>query len=204
MAIIESYFDGLTTSGNPVEKRTKLFCGVRDITYKLVPSIRNSVDGPGAILEMGCGSCTPKHLLLGQLFERLDIPTGYVSYPFYWGEQNIAYSPKLRDAARELPYETHLAIKARIGGNWVLVDATWDLGLADSGLPINKTWDGMGNTLLAVNAIDEIAHASANKRDLYVEEVKSKWTTDEHRRMFAFYKLFNDWLDEYRSENRPT
>ena len=202
MTIIESYFDRLATSQNPPTKRVALFDSVRDITYKIVPNIRNSIEGPEAILEMKCGSCTPKHFLLGQLFERLDIPVGYVSYPFYWSAQKIPYTAKLCEAAKDLPFETHLAIKARIGGNWVLVDATWDLELDGSGLPINKGWDGLSNTILAVDPIEKVSHASAGKRDLYVEEIKSKWSADEQRRMLAFYKLFNGWLEDFRLKQR--
>jgi len=48
-----------------------VFEGVRDIPYEVVPHIRNSVEGPREILKYGRGSCTPKHFLLGQMFEAL-------------------------------------------------------------------------------------------------------------------------------------
>lgn len=57
--------------------------------------------------------------------------------------------------AKELLTSYHLACRLDTNGEFVLVDATLELHLQRLGLPVNKEWDGMGNTLLPINSCGE-------------------------------------------------
>src|SRR5690606_1833186 len=98
----------------------------------------------------GKGSCTPKHFLLRDMYERLGLLTLYAVYPFRWSDLEVDYPPFLRDLARAVPISYHLACKVEIEGRLVLVDATVDRPLRRLGLPVNENWDGRSSMLLPV------------------------------------------------------
>ena len=144
------------------------------------------------------GSCSPKHFLLGRMFEMLRIPTQYVTYPFSWNVTSVAYPPELRKLAEDVPIGYHLACKARIENQWVVVDATWDRPLARVGFPVNESWDGIGDTRLAVEPLDDLVHENAQERMRFVQARKSSWTTDDHARTDHFTSALNNWLEDVR------
>ncbi len=179
-----------------------VFEGVRDIPYEVVPHIRNSVEGPREILKYGRGSCTPKHFLLGQMFEALGVGVRYITFPFRWERGGLEYPNELRELARAVPTEYHHAIQAKAGDRWVYVDATWDLPLEKVGAPVNRDWDGMSDTRIAVDYDDEIVHASARERDEYVVRAKSAWTAEENAAAERFVTNLNAWLRQVRGDDR--
>jgi len=182
------------------EARIRVFEGVRDIPYEVIPRIRTSRDGPRGILEMGRGSCTPKHFLLGRMFEAMGLGVRYVTYPFPWDQKGVDYPDELRRLAAKLPTEYHLAIHAEVEGRWARVDATWDLPLWKVGFPVNKEWDGASDTKIAVDYIEEVVHASAEERDEYVQGKKSEWSPEDFERAGRFVEGLNAWLRQVRGE----
>lgn len=196
---IDAFFERLVAGVPPDERHIHLFAGVRDIPYRIIAHIRNAAEGPAAILQHGGGSCTPKHFLLGRLFERLGIAVRYVTFPFSWDDPRANYPARLRVLSRNLPSEYHLALHASLGERWTLVDATWDTGLVDSGFPVNAHWDGHSDTLLAVMPLDAIEHRDAAERDAFVAERRGRWTKEEQERMTRFYDELNAWLTSLRS-----
>ena len=197
--IIDKTFKEWTEGRDPVASRINIYEHVRDINYAVIPEIRNYDKGPEEMLAGMRGSCTPKHFLLGMFYERLGLAVKYVTYPFTWNDPEIAYPDELRRASEKLPTEYHLALIVSLEREPVLVDATWDLALADVGFPVNKRWDGLSDTLLAVKPEGEIIHASAAEREDYVDARKSKWTDEEHARMGYFYNELNRWLEAVRT-----
>jgi hypothetical protein len=196
--IVESAFHEWTAGRDPLAARISLFEHVRDIPYAVIPHIRNYESGPAELLRGMCGSCTPKHFLLGKLFERLGLDIKYATFPFSWDDPDIRYPDEIRELARALPTEYHLALKVLIEGQWRLVDATWDLPLKTAGFPVNESWDGMSDTLLAVKPIEEIDNRDAMDRDATVKERKSAWTDDDHAREVLFIEKLNRWLASLR------
>ena len=183
------------------DSRISIFNHIRDIPYAVIPEIRNPIDGPRGLLQRMKGSCTPKHFLLGRMFEMLRIPIKYVSYPFSWNVKSAVYPLELRKLAEAVPIEYHLACKARIENEWVVVDATWDRPLARVGFPVNESWDGAGDTKLAVEPLDEIVHENAQDRMNFVQTRKSSWTADDNARTDYFISALNSWLEDVRRKS---
>ena len=197
--IVQKAFAEWTKGLSGRDARISIFDHIRDIPYAVIPEIRNPVDGPQGLLEGMKGSCTPKHFLLGRMFEMLRIPIKYVSYPFSWNVKSVAYPLELRKLAEVLPIEYHLACKARIESKWAVVDATWDRPLARVGFPVNDSWDGVNDTKLAVDALDEIVHENVEERVNFVQARKASWTADDNGRTDHFISALNKWMENVRS-----
>ena len=196
--IVQKAFTEWTKGLGDGDARISIFSQIRDIPYAVIPEISNPVDGPQGLLKRMRGSCAPKHFLLGRMFETLQIPIQYVSYPFSWNIKSVAYSPELRKLAEGVPIGYHLACKARIENQWVVLDATWDRPLARVGFPINESWDGANDTKLAVEPLDEMVHENAQERMQFLQARRSSWTSDDHARTDRFTSALNNWLEEVR------
>ncbi len=171
------------------EARVAIFEKIRDIPYAVIPNLI-SVDRYTDILTIRRGSCSPKHFLLCDLFERLNTPVLYAVYPFRWADVEVDYPPRLRRMAQALPVSSHLACRAEIGSRLVLLDATVDLALEVIGLPVNKGWDGISDTLLPVEPLapEQLYHPLEAR---YINASVDK----AH---LAFYEELNRWLETIR------
>jgi hypothetical protein len=156
--IIDKLFHDWTYGLDPLAARIKVYRLIRDIPYAVIPSLIDSKKYLD-ILKLGRGSCTPKHFLLAEMFQRLGLLTLFTVYPFKWGERAevfVDYPEKLRDLATRQPLGHHLACKVEIDGKMVVVDATLDLPLSKLELlPVNKDWDGFSDTLLPMTPVGE-------------------------------------------------
>ena len=83
--LVEQKFIEWTESRNPVESRISIYEHIRDIPYAVIPEISNA-NNYTEILNVGSGSCTPKHLLLASMFEKLGITVLLAVYPFRWSD----------------------------------------------------------------------------------------------------------------------
>jgi transglutaminase-like putative cysteine protease len=195
---VQRAFVEWTKGLSDIDARISIFNQIRDIPYAVIPEINNPVDGPEGLLKRMRGSCAPKHFLLGRMFEILRIPTKYVTYPFSWNIKSVVYPPELRKLAEAVPIAYHLAVHARIGDQWVVVDATWDRPLARVGFPFNESWDGVSDTKLAVEPLDDSPHKDAQERMRFVKARKYSWTADDHARTDRFASALNNWLEDVR------
>jgi hypothetical protein len=188
--LVDRAFLEWTSGKNPLEARITIFEKIRDIPYAIIPEISNADNFP-RILDIGKGSCTPKHLLLASMFERLGITVLLVVYPFRWPSVEMEVPQEINNTLATLPDDHHMACKALINERLVLVDATVDPALEKLGLPVNKSWDGMNDTLLAVEPSDEemLFHPSEASmiNKIMVDPVH-----------IEFYDRFNSWLDDIR------
>jgi hypothetical protein len=196
--IILATFTEWTENLGPQEARVSVYNHIRDIPYAIIPELRDPVTGPAGMLELGKGSCIPKHFLLGMLFQKLDIPVKYCTYLYSWADPRIKYPPELRSIVKELPMGTHLACRAHIEGQWVLIDATWDSALKKAGFPVNEAWDGVHPAKNAVRPTQEIIHETVEGRVKYTTEAKKSWTDVETRAHEEFPVVFNAWLEACR------
>ena len=178
--------------------RISIFNHVRDIPYVIIPRMRNNLDGPRMLLKEMRGSCSPKHFLLGRMFQMLGLEVRYVTYPFLYSEMGAGYPQDLEGLAQKMPIEYHLACKCFVDGKWILVDATWDPPLKKAGFPVNESWDGKSDTLLAIKPIDQIEHNSAQGRDALVGDKKSAWRENEKVLELKFIQKLNEWLESVR------
>jgi hypothetical protein len=127
------------------------------------------------------------------------IPVKYVSYLFDWNDKNIKYTPSLRRLTKTMPITAHLACKAQINKEWVLIDATWDIVLQKYGFPVNEKWDGVSDCKNAVIPIKEIIHDTVGERVQYSDEHRKSYTEKEKTTYEMFTVQFNDWLAAIRS-----
>lgn len=143
---------------DPIQARIAIFERIRNIPYAVIPELidaRRYVD----ILKTGRGSCTPKHFLMAEMFQRLGLMVIFTVYPYRWGERSEIldnYPHKLKEMADRQPVAYHLACKVEIEGRFVLVDATLDASLNKLPLlPVNLEWDGFSDTQLPMTPIGD-------------------------------------------------
>lgn len=184
----------------PLDARIKIFEEIRDIPYYLVPPIEDPYEWAASILAENKGSCSPKHYLLGLLFEKIGLPVKYVTYSYRWHEQPLPYPPEVKKLTQGCPAMYHVACKANIEGRWILLDATWDSPLQNAGFPVNKAWDGMHDTRNAYMPLEEIIHASLEERLAYVKKQKALYTKKEKTTYAGFILEFNSWLQRARKK----
>jgi hypothetical protein len=187
--IVLTKFNQWIKGKDPLEARVKIYNRIRDIPYAIIPELIDPEKYIG-IFTAGKGSCTPKHFLLCEMYQRLGLTVLYSCYPFRWVEVEVDYPTKLRKLARAVPTSYHVSCKVEINGELVLVDATLDSAIARLGLPVNKDWDGVSNTLLPI--------VSCGEEKLYhpSEAAHIKPRLDE--KSLVFYKGLNSWLSKMR------
>jgi hypothetical protein len=188
---IEEKFKEWTRGRGAVEARVTIFEKVRDIPYAVVPEINNAQHYL-RMLTIGKGSCTPKHFLLRDLYEKLELPVLYVVYPFRWSDLEVDYPSWLRKLAEAVPTSYHLACKVEIGGNLVLVDATVDRPLRRLGLPVNDNWDGASDMVLPVTPVGE--------EQVYHPSEVGDYQAGYDEASLHFFSQMNAWLDRVRKE----
>ena len=192
MNIVDEKFKDWTKGLTPIQARINVFNKIRDIPYAVVAEIMD-YRGYKNILKVGQGSCSPKHFLLCEMYQRLGLPVLYVVYPHRWDE--IAeimgeYSIRLKDMAQALPVSHHLACKVEINDRLVLVDATFDLPLQKAGFKVNANWDGLSDTLLPVTPCGE--------EEWYHPSEARLMKTSLSEQFRAFYPELNTFLDQMR------
>ena len=178
-----------TEGRNALEARINIFNKIRDIPYAIITEI-NDYDRFSDILKIGKGSCSPKHLLLCEMYQRLGISVLLAVYPFRWDEVELDYPPKLMKLAQALPTSHHLACMVDIKGELVLVDATLDPALKEMGLLVNEEWDGVSNTQLAITPSGDV--------QIHHPSEAVYMTAQRDEESLAFYRELNRWLDAFR------
>lgn len=147
--LIDLYLEKWVNEKRGKEALVAVFYHIRDIPYRILPEL-NHPQNFIRILETNAGSCTPKHLLMAEMYRRLGWDVLLAVYPYCWAEFEDLYPPQLRRLARIMPSANHLACKVLINGSYTLVDATVDPPLGNLGLPVNECWDGASETLLPI------------------------------------------------------
>jgi len=191
--ILEEKFQQWTKGKDTVQARVSIFENIRDIPYAVVPQLIDA-EGYADILKLDKGSCTPKHFLLCNMYQKLGMLVLYVVYPFSWCEWHpggLEYPARLMSLAEEMPKSYHLACKVVINDKLVLVDATLDSPLTKFSLPVNTDWDGVSDTVLPVNprGEEQVYHPS----EAYLMQPR-----DFDRKSLAFYDELNCCLEEVR------
>ena len=199
MDIVDIKFKEWTEGLNSTESRINIFEKVRDIPYFIDPTLWDFDEGPSKMLRLGKGSCTPKHYLLGRMFQKMGLEVEYCTYPFKWNEMDVKYPDEIKTMAEGLPATYHLACKISVEGSWVLVDATWDTALLEIGFPVNVMWDGRSDTRLAVKARDEFSYSDPRERDIIFKADMSVYGLSEKLQLSRFSIALNKWIDSVRA-----
>ncbi len=191
-ALLEDIFRQWTAGKDALQARISVYEHVRDIPYAVLPELISTANFKD-ILTLGRGSCTPKHLLLCEMFQRLGLMVLLAVYPFYWGDSSdimIGILEPVRETAKTLPMSHHLACKVEIDSKLVLVDATLDPPLAKADLVINQCWDGFRDTLLPMTPCgdEQLYHPS----EAHLMEARSG------QQWLEFYTKLNSCLEQVR------
>jgi Transglutaminase-like superfamily len=127
------------------------FYAVRDLPYAL----DGAHDGAGLLLK-GRGDCLAKSELMRLAARVLQIPARYA----WW----LYLLPDVVPEVAELPsrLDVHRAVQLRVGGSWVLADATHHPGFRHTGLRVCG-WDGRHDTQPAYPPagpvlVEDVAH----------------------------------------------
>ncbi|MBM3119226.1 MAG: hypothetical protein FJ006_06685 [Chloroflexi bacterium] len=188
--IVDRKLHDWTRGKNAKDARISIFYKIRDIPYAVIPEL-NDPERYVDILKFNRGSCTPKHFLLCYMYQKIGLEVLYVVYPFRWNDFEAVYPPELQRLADAMPISYHLACKVDIDGKLVLVDATIDPALQKIGLPVNKKWDGLSDTLLAVNPCGE-------EQLYHPSEIHFMQPPTADEQSLAFYNRLNVWLKDTR------
>ncbi len=187
--IVLAKFNQWTQGKNSLEARVGIYNNIRDIPYAIIPELVDS-EKYIKIFAAGKGSCSPKHFLLCEMYQKLGMTVLYACYPFRWDEVEVDYPPILRRLAGALPTSYHVACNVEIVGKLVLVDATLDPAMERLGLPVNKDWNGVSDTLLPI--------VPCGEEQLYHPAEASHINVRLDDTSLAFYKELNLWLAKVR------
>ena len=191
--ILDEKFHQWVQGKDATQARVSIFEKVRDIPYAVIPELCDT-ESYVDILKLGRGSCTPKHFLLCNMFQRLGMLVLYVVYPFQWGDRAEVLKDlpeRLIRLAQRQPVSHHLACKVEINDRLVLIDATLDSPLKKVDLPVNLHWDGFSDTLLAIDPCGE-------EQVYHPSEAHLMQPRNDDEKSLEFYNELNLCLEQVR------
>jgi hypothetical protein len=194
LAKFRSWTDGL----DPIESRIALFERVRDIPFWPTVDLYGDRDAPEKTIAQNCGGSEAKSILLGTLFEMLNIKIMYVTYSFRWENLRAEFPSSLRQYVRAIPVSFHTAFKAEIDGEWVLIDPTYDLPLGKVAFRVNRSWNGKTDMMLGVVEREEIVHTDPVERAKYAKLRHDHYDEEQLASLKEFYDKLNVWLETLR------
>jgi hypothetical protein len=159
------------------------FKRVRDIPYRI----------PLSKDEKDC-SCSGKTEELMSIFRRTGVNARQRICLFRWKDLGL---PAEVMAAAHDDDASHTYFEAQFDGQWIVIDATWDIGLK-SIFPIND-WDGKSATDIAVPTSEIL---SPQDGAAYLDEVSSPEAMAKDILMNgSFYKALNDYFEQVRKDH---
>ncbi len=155
------------------------FQSIRDIPYK-IPLTPNKEDT----------CCNGKHKKLKDLLIKQGFKVRYRVGSFLWSSLNLP------SEVSNVPHDdlsSHVWLEVLIDGEWITIDATWDVGLKNI-FHINE-WDGKSNTEIAVKILEIF---SPEKSAEIMDGENDDGLLSDLKINGKFYKAFNDWLERKR------
>jgi hypothetical protein len=155
------------------------FKTVRDVPYRIPVSLGE---------KDVC--CSGKHKILKDLFIEQGFEVRYRVCSFLWS------SIDLPSEVSNIPHDdlsSHVWLDVLVDGKWVIVDATWDIGIRNI-FQVNE-WDGKSNTEPAVKPIEVF---SPQKSADIMNNESNEDILNDLKVNGEFYKAFNVWLEEQR------
>ncbi len=191
---IGAAFEEWTRGRDPVTARISLFERVRDLPY-VYPASRDALE----VLRNGRGSCSGKHYLLGELFRRLGLSVRHMVCTHRFNESPLPFPDEMQALLRRNEIiDLHDYLQVLVDGEWIDVDATWELGLRDYGFPVTDDWDGRRSMLLTV--IPEEHEQVEGDAAKVKEEMLSKLTPRQRALRKQFLEALGNWVEELGAE----
>lgn len=160
---------------------------VRDLPYTIGGS--RTAD---AVLLAGGGSCSGKHLFLGQLFSMAGLEVRYMMGMAVIDEMiSWCISDELRSSLHASPvvdFHNFLYVKL---DKWVRVDATFPRWLGNYGFVVNEGWKGVGDCELTLPVHRELnVDCLATAKEQALTSLKP----EQVRRREAFLTGLANWM----------
>lgn len=167
-----------------------LFERVRDIPFAFRPHT-----DAATLLEVGSGTCAPKHAWLAQLYQALGVQTRFVYVTYRLDDMPGNFPDELRPLVHDGVVRGHAALQVLRDGRWLDVDATFDRPLKRAGFVVNEQWDGRSSMPLAVKPLTRVESLEPPARIETVLEITHR--TALPREVVA---RVNEWLEATRKE----
>jgi Transglutaminase-like superfamily len=177
-----------------VAARVSLFEHVRDIPYRY-PASRD----PAEVLRQRAGSCSGKHYLLGDLYRLQGLKVRNMICRHRFNESPLPFPAAMQALlVKNEIVDLHDYLQVQIDGEWVEIDATWELALRDFGFPVTDDWDGRRPMLLSVVVDEEfVVEADPARRK---EEMLSKLTPRQRQLRKQFLESLASWVQDLTAE----
>jgi hypothetical protein len=191
---IRAALEEWTRGRDPLAARIALFERVRDIPYRY-PTSRHPVE----VLRLGFGSCSGKHYLLGELFRRSKVPVRHMVCTHRFNESPLPFPDEMQGLLRKNEIiDLHDYLQISVDGQWVDVDATWELGLREFGFPVTDDWDGRSSMVLTV--IPDEHERIEGDPEKAKEEMLSRLTPRQRSLRKQFLEALSRWVEEIAQE----
>lgn len=151
---------------------------------------------PAQVIARNLGSCSGKHILLRNLLREAGREAEIITM-FTYFNRGIAAHPAMPLDLREMiegadVCDYHHYVRVRLEAGWAKLDATWHDALIPYGFPVNRDWQGTGDTKLAASPIREyppVEDLAALKVQLLAE------LKPEQRELRArFFRRLTEWM----------
>jgi hypothetical protein len=170
---------------------TGVYHAVRKIPYGSTGE-RN----PVKVIANNLGSCSGKHILLRDLLREAGWEAEIITM-FTHFNRGIPSHPAMPVDLRAMidgdeVCDFHHYVRVRMGEDWRKLDATWHDALIPYGFPVNRDWDGEGDTVLAATPIREyppVEDLVARKEQLLTE-----LTPEEREFRAKFFTRLTEWM----------
>jgi len=194
--LISETYQRLVRGLAPTAAQIVLFEHVRDIPYAY-PASRD----PQEVLRRGCGSCSGKHYLLGEMFRLHGLRVRHMICTHRFNESPLVFPPPMQELLRKNEIiDVHDYVQIFVEDQWRDVDATWERGLREFGFPVNEDWDGKSAMLLSVVA-EELTGVDGDPEHAK-EELLSKLTPRQRSLRRQFLEALSAWVQELSAEVR--
>lgn len=134
--------------------------------------------------------CSGKHERLRKRFETAGYPVHYRICWFRWSD--LALPVDVANITHEDEC-SHVYLEVKVGGQWKVVDATWDPGLA-SIFSINE-WSDNAEMQVAVPVIRSLSPEESEKHMTALTPKDTEEDLEKHR---EFYRALNGWFEAVR------
>lgn len=185
----ESLLRRLDPQGRPGVVR--VYHAVRNIPYG-----STGERDPVRVLQVNLGSCSGKHILLRDLLRRVGHRADVITVFAYFNKgfpDHPGFPPEMRRIIRaERVPDFHHYVRLERDGRVQRLDATWDDKLIPYGFPVNRDWDGTGDTRLAAEPIREYPP----REDLaaFKTELLATLSPEQRELRLRFLRLVTEWM----------
>jgi hypothetical protein len=166
---------------------------IRKVHYKIV-DIEYSLSNSNRLLDLNGASCTPKHVVLFDTFSKLGFETRFCVHEFHWADFKLDFPQTVSELLKDSSSDIHTNLEIKLGDNWIMVDATWDDKLIDTGFPGTKNWNGTDSTINAVYSNNVYRFNSIQDRDLFLKDRKR----NDSKKELLLITALNDYFETIR------